>query len=82
MSYYEIWDTHNDRLISRHRKGITAMKAKIRHCLRIAATHGKTAYIPTEIRKNGKPIGSREYCELIDELKRIKFNCRPLGGDA
>jgi hypothetical protein len=82
MSYYELWDTHNDMLISRHRKGITAMKARIRHCLRIAAIHGKTAYIPTEIRKNGKTIESSEYCELIDELERIGFNCRPLGGEA
>jgi len=81
MSYYEVWDKFNDRLISRHRNGINAMKAKIRHDFRIAAIHGKTAYIPKEIRKNGKPIESSEYCELIDELERIGFNCRPLGGE-
>lgn len=82
MNYYELWDMHNDMLISRHRKGITAMKARIRHCLRIAAIHGKTSYIPTEIRKDGKPIESSEYCELIDEIERIGFNCRTIGGEA
>lgn len=82
MSYYELWDKFNDKLISRHRTGITAMKAGVRHCLRIAAVHGKKAYIPTEIRKNGKPIDSCEYCELIDEIERIGFNCRPRGGEA
>ena len=81
MSYYELWDTFNDRLISRHRKGLAAMKAKIRHDFRITAIHGKTAYIPKEIRKGGKPIESYEYCELIDELERIGFNCRPIGGE-
>jgi len=82
MSYYELWDKSNDRLISRHRKGITAMKARIRHDKRIAAIHGKTAYIPTELRKDGKRIKPSEYCELLEEIERINFNCRPLGGDA
>jgi hypothetical protein len=82
MSYYELWDNFNDRPISKHRDGINAMKARIRHDSRIAAIHGKTAYIPKEIRKDGKPIESSEYCELIDELERIGFNCRPSGGEA
>jgi len=82
MSCYELWDKFNERPVSRHHNGLNAMKARIRHDKRIAATHGKTAYIPTEIRKNGKRIKPSEYCELLEEIERINFNCRPLGGDA
>jgi hypothetical protein len=53
------------------------MKAKVRHDHKIAALHGKTAYIPKQIRKDNAPISEEEYLELIDELNRIGFVSRP-----
>lgn len=80
MSKYEVYDTHNEVVVSRHHNGLNAMKAAIRHSVAIQKRYGKTAYIPKQIRKNGVPIGSEEYCDLIDEIERIGFRVR--GGEA
>ncbi len=68
---YTLHDTFNDVVISRHRTGLNALKAKMRHDLRVATICGKTSYIPKEIRKDGKTIGAEEYCKLLDELEEM-----------
>ena len=76
MSKYDVFDTHNEVVISRHHNGINAMKGAIRHSVAIQRRYGKTSYIPKQLRKDGVPIGSDEYCDLIDEIERIGFNVR------
>lgn len=74
---YSLHDTFNDCVISRHRNGLNAMKAKVRHDHKIAALHGETAYIPKQIRKDNAPISAQEFLDLLDELNRIGFVSRP-----
>jgi DNA-binding GntR family transcriptional regulator len=73
---YELQDTHNDRTISRHRTLINAIKASRRHAARVARSNGATAYIPTRITLDGKPVDPDAYCDAVDHLDRIGFVCR------
>lgn len=74
---YEVRDTFNNCVISRHRTLLNAMKASRRHDARVARANGATAYIPKKITFNGKPVDPNEYCDAVDYLDRIGFVCRP-----
>lgn len=73
---YELRDTFNDRVISRHRTLINALQASRRHDARVARANGATAYVPKAILINGKPVDPDEYCDAVDHFDRIGFVCR------
>lgn len=55
-----LYDTFNNRLISRHRTVLNAMKASQRHN-KIFKANGQNSYIPTEIRNNlGQKVSENE----------------------
>lgn len=61
---YELYDTFNERVISRHRTIVNAVKADIRFNRRIKKYQGQSSYIPTQILDScGNPIidGHPEY---------------------
>jgi len=54
---FELYDTFNDRVISRHRTIVNAVKADIQFNRRIKKYHGQSSYIPTQILdRDGTPI--------------------------
>lgn len=64
---YELYDTFNDRVISRHRTIKNAVRADIRFNRRIKKYHGQSSYIPTQILDScGDPIidGHSEYDQM------------------
>ena len=74
---YEVRDTFNNCVISRHRTLLNAMKASRCHDDRVARANGATAYIPKTIMLDGKHVDPNEYCDAVDHLDRIGFGCRP-----
>ena len=53
-------DTFNDRLVSRHRTLIAAVRAQRKHLSAVEKRNGKGAYLTYEFRKNGQPVDQYE----------------------
>jgi len=54
---YQLFDTFNNCKISNHRSFESAEKATVAHYKAVKKRHGHSAYVPTEIRVNGKAVG-------------------------
>lgn len=62
-----LFDTFNDRVISRHRTLINACKAQRRHAVAVRRANGRDSYIPTEIRNaDGTQVS-------VDDLLAAEF---------
>ena len=71
---YELYDTFNDRVISRHRTIKNAVRADIRLNRRIKKYHGQNSYIHTQILDHdGAPIidGHPEYDQVWEAEKDL-----------
>lgn len=53
-------DTFNDRLISRHRTLIAAVRAQRKHLSAVEKRNGKGAYLTYAFRENGTPVSADE----------------------
>lgn len=71
---YELYDTFNGRIVSRHRTIENAVKANIRLQRRTKKYNGDSCYIPTQILdRDGDPITSDhpEYEHLWDAEAKL-----------
>lgn len=57
---YELVDTFNDVVISRHRLLSRAYVAKMAHQRAVKRTNGASSYIPTSIYKDGVEVSDEE----------------------
>lgn len=66
---YELNDTFNKRLISRHRTLDAAVRADIAHGRAVRRANGQSSYIPTSITRGGRAV-DRE--EIISAQQRVE----------
>lgn len=64
----ELRDTFNDRLISRHRTVLAALKAQMKHLAGVKRANGRDSYLTYAITRNGGPVGSDEMDAAREKL--------------
>ena len=72
---YAIYDTFNNRIVSRHRTIDAAIKADQRLQRSIKRANGMTSYLPTELRKIDKDGSTQRLPEDSSEQERWLY-CR------
>ena len=60
---YELYDTFNDRLISKHRTVLGAVRAQIRHLRAVRRSSGSNSYLTYSIYWDGKCVCENEIME-------------------
>jgi hypothetical protein len=65
---FELWDSFNDQLISRHRTVEAAVKARRAHARAVEAHNGPGSFIHYAILKDGKMVGEDEIDQVEDTL--------------
>jgi hypothetical protein len=68
---YAVYDTFNNRVVSRHRTIEAAVKADRRFQNRVQRIHGQSSYIPTKIKK----IEGRELLDLEENDHLWMIEC-------
>ena len=58
---YELYDTFNKRVVSRHRTLDAAVKADRRLQRAVKRGNGQSSYLPTEYHKDGERLTDDEY---------------------
>lgn len=63
---FELNDTFNNQVISRHRTMETAAKALVKHARAVKRNNGENSYIPYSLTKNGNPLEEWEELDWLD----------------
>lgn len=53
---FEVYDTFNNKVISRHRSLVAAVKANESFQAKVSKANGAGSYIPTVYHQDGKPV--------------------------
>jgi hypothetical protein len=72
---YAIYDTFNNRIVSRHRKIVAAIKADQRLQRSVKRANGATSYLPTELRTIEKDGSTQRLAEDSQEQEQWIY-CR------
>lgn len=62
---YEIHDTFNDRVISRHRTLEKAVREDVKFRRMVQRNNPPGSYIPTVIRRDGEPLSEEKLEEVM-----------------
>jgi hypothetical protein len=72
---YAVYDTFNNKIVSRHRMIEAAVKADCKFQRRIKKVHGQSSYVPTRISKIGRgclvDLSKDDYAWMIECYNRI-----------
>jgi len=68
-SKYSVYDTFNQRTISRHRSLEAAVKAEHRFQRAVKRANGESSYIPTEIWSGNEPIWLDIDLRIVEDIK-------------